>query len=96
MLLILSQLHKKEAFSSFFLYLFLNSPSTSFDPLECIKHSQIKRTSQEIYKQPHATFYASILTNTLVTVKHILPDICSVFMFQALSLYIYPFTAHFG
>lgn len=39
---------------------------------------------------------ASVLTDAPVTLKHILPDICSVFMFQAHSFSIYPPTAHLG
>lgn len=43
--------------SLLFFYLFFKSVhQPSFDPLECIKHSQIKRTWRRIHKQPHATF----------------------------------------
>lgn len=40
----------------FFFSFFLTVHQPSFDPPECIKHSQIKRTWKGIYKQPHATF----------------------------------------
>lgn len=43
--------------SLLFFYLFFKSVhQPSFDPLECIKRSQIKRTWRRIHKQPHATF----------------------------------------
>lgn len=57
MSLIFSQLcetHLRKIF--FFSTFFLTVHQPSFDPLECIKHSQIKRTWQGIYKQPHTAF----------------------------------------
>ncbi len=46
----------KCTFFLFFFHFFLTVHQPSFDPLERIRHSQIKRTWQGIYKQPHATF----------------------------------------
>lgn len=60
MLLTLSQLHESHLnkplllfFISLIKILFLTVHQPSFDPLECIMHSQIKRTWQGINKQPH-------------------------------------------
>lgn len=55
--LILSQLRATHLRKPPLFYLFFKSVhQPSFDPLECIKHSQIKRTWRRIHKQPHATF----------------------------------------
>lgn len=55
--LILSQLRATHLRKPPLFYLFFKSVhQPSFDPLECIKRSQIKRTWRRIHKQPHATF----------------------------------------
>lgn len=83
---IFSQLHEKH-FSRRWV-LFFSSFSVTvhqplFDPLECIKHSQIKRMWQGIYKQPHYILLGETLCHfETYSARHLFCFIFQAYMFS--------------